>query len=125
MNSTIFLLSIIKTLKISLTVSIISFDNLNLKDDLSLFHINTCSLSKNIEEIEYLINKTKIGFHVIGISESRIKRDNCPISNINLKNYSYEFCLTESSAGGTLLYISNHLSYKTRSDFFIYKSREL
>ena len=125
MNSTIFLLSIIKTLKISLTVSIISFDNLNLKDDLSLFHINTCSLSKNIEEIEYLINKTKIGFHVIGISESRIKRDNCPISNINLKNYSYEFCLTESSAGGTLLYISNHLSYKTRSDFCIYKSREL
>ena len=32
---------------------------------------------------------------------------------------------TESSAGGTLLYISNHLSYKSRSDLCIYKSTEL
>ena len=32
---------------------------------------------------------------------------------------------TESSAGGTLLSISNHLSYKSRSDLCIYKSTEL
>ena len=56
-----------------------SINNLNHEDALSLFHINTCSLSKNIEEIEYFINKTKIDFDVIGISESRIKKNNCPI----------------------------------------------
>ena len=39
-----------------------SISNLNHKDALSLFHINTCSLSKNIKELEYIINKTKIDF---------------------------------------------------------------
>ena len=42
-----------------------------------------------------------------------------------MKGYSYESCPTESSAGGTLLYISNHLSYKPRNDLCIYNSTEL
>ena len=92
---------------------------------MSLFHINTCSLSKNIEELEYLLDKTKIDFDVIGISESRIKKDKSPINSINLKGYSHESCPTESAAGGTLLYISNNLSYKPRNDLCIYKSTEL
>ena len=92
---------------------------------MSLFHINTCSLSKNIEELEYLLDKTKIDFDVIGISESRIKKDKSPINSINLKVYSHESCPTESASGGTLLYISNNLSYKPRNDLCIYKSTEL
>ena len=40
-------------------------------------------------------------------------------------NFSHEFCPTESSAGGTLLYIRNHLSYKPRNDLSIYKPTEL
>ena len=92
---------------------------------MSLFHINTCSLSKNIEELEYLLDKTKIDFDVIGISESRIKKDKSAINSINLKGSSHVSCHTESAAGGTLLYISNNLSYKPRNDLFIYKSTEL
>ena len=42
-----------------------------------------------------------------------------------MKGYSYESCPTESAAGGTLLYISNNLSYKPRNDLCIYKSTEL
>ena len=42
-----------------------------------------------------------------------------------MKGYSYESGPTESAAGGTLLYISNHLSYKPRNDLCIYKSTEL
>ena len=34
-------------------------------------------------------------------------------------------CSTESSGGGTLLYSSNHLSNKSRSDLCIYKSTKL
>ena len=36
-----------------------------------------------------------------------------------------EFTPTESSAGGTLLYIANYLSYKHRQDLNIYKMSEL
>ena len=44
---------------------------------------------------------------------------------MDLNNYSFEFTLTETSAGGTLLYIANHLSYKCRNDLNIYKKTEL
>ena len=100
-------------------------NNLNHKDALSPFHINTCSLPKSIEELERLLDKTNTDFDVIGISELRIKKDKSPINNINLKGYSHESCPTESVADGTLLYISNHLSYKPTNDLCIYKSTEL
>ena len=130
MSLTVFLPRKIKTLKISLTVSIMilkkfSLNNLKHKDALTLFHINTYSLPKNIAEFQYLLNKTKTDFNVIDISESRIKKDKYPTDSINLKGYSYESCTTESASGGTLLYISNHLSYKPRNDLCIYKSTEL
>ena len=44
---------------------------------------------------------------------------------MNLNNYSFEFTPTETSAGGTLLYIANYLSYKCRNDLYIYKKNEL
>ena len=52
-----------------------TISNLNYNDVLSLFSFifNTCSVTKNIEVLEYLINKTKIYFDIIGTSESRIK----------------------------------------------------
>ena len=127
MSSITFLLSKIKILKISLTdiEEIKSLNNLNYKNALSFFHINTYSLSKTIEQLEYLLDKTKIDFNVIGISESGINKDKSPINSKNLKGYSHESCPTESAAGGTLLYISNNLSYKPRNDLCIYKSTEL
>ena len=44
---------------------------------------------------------------------------------MNLNNYSYEFTQTETTAGGTVLYIANHLSYKCCNDLNIYKKNEL
>ena len=44
---------------------------------------------------------------------------------MNINNYSSEFTTTETSAGGTLLYIANHLSHKRRNDLNIYKKSEL
>ena len=44
---------------------------------------------------------------------------------MNLNNYSFEFTPTKTSAGDTLLYIANHLSYKCRNDLNIYKKNEL
>ena len=90
-----------------------------------LFHINTCYLPKNIEELEFLLDKTKIDFDVMIVSESKIKKDKSPLNSISLKGYSHESCPTESAAGGTLLHISNHVSYTPRNDLCIYKSTEL
>ena len=58
---------------------------------------------------------------IIAISETRITKQVSLSNNLNLNNYSFEFTSTETSAGGTLLYIPNHQSYKCHSDLNIYK----
>ena len=40
--------------------------------------------------------------------------------NINLKNYNFEYTPAESTAGGTMLFIVNHLAYKLRHGLKIY-----
>ena len=54
-----------------------------------------------------------------------MRKDISITSNLSLNSYSLEFTPTESSAGGTLLYFTNHLSYKPRNDLNIYKKSEL
>ena len=44
---------------------------------------------------------------------------------MNLNNYYFEFTPTETSTGGTLLYIANHPLYKCRNDLNIDKKSEL
>ena len=92
---------------------------------LSLFHINTCSLNKKLENLEYLIKSTNINFDIIAISETRILKDTNIVKNINIPNFSFEFTSTESTAGGTLLYIEDRLAYQNRNDLNLYKTNNL
>ena len=41
---------------------------------LSLFHINACSLNKNFDDLQHLLNCTKKFFDIIAISETRITK---------------------------------------------------
>ena len=102
-------------------------NKINTKDNkyFSLFHLNISSLPYHFEEIEELLDQMKIKPEIIGISESRIYKDKEPLTNICLKNYNIEQTKTESSKGGTLLYISESLNYKKRNDLKIYKTKEL
>ena len=71
------------------------------------------------------MSSTKKSFDIIAVSETRITKQVSLLNNLNLNHYSSEFTPTETSAGGTLLYIANHLSYKCRNDLNIYKKNEL
>ena len=95
----------------------------NKKKTWSLFQINPCSLNKNFEDLQYLLSCTKI--ILTGVSETRVTKQLSLLNNLNLNNYSYEFTPTETTAGGTLLYIANHLSYKCCNDLNTYKKNEL
>ena len=59
-------------------------------NSLSLFHINSCSLNKNFEDLEYLLKATNKIFDVIAISKSRILKGTNLSKNINIYNYSDE-----------------------------------
>ena len=68
-----------------------------------MFHINACSLSKNFDDLEYLLKTTNMNFDFLAISETGITKNINKISNININNYTFEFTPTETSGGGTLI----------------------
>ena len=94
------------------------------KKTFSLMYLKISSLQYHLDELSDLIDKSKTKFSVIGITESRLNKDIAPLKNINLQNYNIQHTPTESNKG-SLLYISTELSYKTRNDLKIYKSKEL
>ena len=98
---------------------------INNSNSLSLFHINACSLGRNFNDLHHLLSCTNKIFDIIAITETRIKENVSITNNLSIKNYSIEFTPTESSVGGTLLYIANHLSYKPRQGLNICKENEL
>ena len=63
---------------------------LKLHDKKTPFHINTCSLNKNFDDLEYLLKCTNKSFDIIVVSETRISKKASLACNINLKNYSFE-----------------------------------
>ena len=81
-------------------------------------------LNKNFDDLQHLLNCTK-KIDTIAISETRITKQVSLLINLNVNNYSFEFTPTETYAGGTLLYIADHLSYKCLNDLNIYKNNVL
>ena len=92
------------------------------KRGLSLFfHINACSLKETFDDHVYLLKCTKKILDLIPVCETRIFKKTSLTSNVNLNNSSFESTSVESTVGGTMLYISNHLSNKPQIDLNIYK----
>ena len=50
---------------------------------LSLFHINACSFSKNIDDLQHRLSCIKIKFDIIAINETRITKQVSLSNNLN------------------------------------------
>ena len=87
--------------------------------------MNISSLPFHFDELSALLSELNHSPDIIAISECRLGSSTQSIVMINLGNYSVENTSTESSNGGTLLYIKNDISYKLRNDLKIYKPKEL
>ena len=83
------------------------------------------SISYHIDDLVSLIINYKTKPKVIGISESRMRADRHPLSNINIDNYIYEYTPTKSSKEGPLLYIDKSLNCKLRKDLNLNKPKEI
>ena len=97
----------------------------NKNKSLSLLHVNACSINKNFDDLQNLLSCRKNNFDIIGVTETRITKQVSLLNNLDPNSYSYEFTPTETTAGGTLPYIANLLSYKCHNDLNIYKHNEL
>ena len=89
------------------------------KKKFSFMHLNISSLQYHLDELSDLIDESEAKFSVIGITESRLKKDIASLNNINLHNYNTQHTPTESNKGGSLLYISTDLSYKTKLEMIL------
>ena len=76
-------------------------------------------------DLDHLLKWTNKVFGMITVTETRITKQTFLTTNINLKNYAIEFAPTESSAGGSFLYIASQWPYKPHPDLNIFKSNQL
>ena len=98
---------------------------INKQQDLSILHLNISSISAHIDDLKTLLNLAHHKFDIISISESRISVKHPQTTNIDLSGFSMEQTPTEASAGGTLIYISQSLTYKPSKDRQICCPKEL
>ena len=82
-------------------------------------------MSYHVDHLVPLITNCITKPKVIGISESRTRTGRPPFSNINIDNYICEHTPTESSKGGTLVYINKSLKYKLRKNLNLKKPKEI
>ena len=77
-----------------------------------LFHNNICSLRRNLEHLQsQILDELDFSFSVIGITETRINKNNFSYLNYNFNGYSFEFLPTLLAAGGVGMYINNRFKY--------------
>ena len=94
---------------------------------LSFFHLNINSLYKHFDTFSTLLNDLKHNFKIIAITETRITESSKTTHNFDIPGYSSISNETESSAGGTAIYINNTIKFKPRIDLSnsMYSSRQL
>ena len=95
---------------------------LDLDNNLSFFHLNISSLpssltSRHFEESCTLLTLNNLKFHILSISETRLKLNKASLTSISLPGYNIEYTTIESSNGGTLIYVKNDIKTKKGSPY--------
>ena len=98
---------------------------INKQQVLPILPWNISSISAHIDDLRTFLSLVNHKVDIICISESRISTKHTQTTIIDLPCFNTEQTPTESSAGGTLIYIFQNLSYKSRKDLQIYCPKEL
>ena len=95
------------------------------RHDLSILHLNNCSLSSHIVDLKIFFAFLDAKFNIICILESRLSNNYLLTTSIDILAYNNKHTATESSVGGSLLYISQHLCYTVWQNLQICCSKKL
>ena len=83
---------------------------------MSLYHQNILKLEGNKDDLEIVLSQIDFSFDIIGLTETRIKK-NIPLKySLKIPDYKHYFTPTEMDCGGTILYIRKNLNSKPRTD---------
>ena len=82
----------------------------------SIFHLNIASLGCHIDDLKLLLNLLNHPFDVIGVSETKIRANIEPLTNIDIEGYTFVNTPTETFFGSTGIYTKNEYSAQKRND---------
>ena len=99
--------------------------NINRHHSLFILHLNISSLFSHIDDLKIFLSLLTAKVDILCLSESRLSQNNPVTTNLDIPGYAFEHTPTELSAGGTLMYISNDISYVLRNDLQIYSPKGL
>ena len=86
------------------------------KHGFSVLHINIASLQAHIDDLKQLLVLLNYSFDVIGISETKLKVNVKPSTNIEIDGYNLENTPTQTHFGGVALYVKKCYDSKLRTD---------
>ena len=89
------------------------------KSSLSLFHMNIRSIPRNINAMSDYIDCLNVDFHVIGISETWLKEDNCGLYDIP-GYHCKEKHRPSKVGGGVAIYVKDFMSFIPREDLSVF-----
>ena len=82
----------------------------------SLLHLNIASLGAHKDEFEDMLSILDLDFDILGLTETRIIKEQYPTYDTSITGYKEHFTPTESTKGGTSLYINKNIESKERTD---------
>ena len=109
----------VPTLLTSKYHSVFDFQKLKIHKNFNIFHSNVNGLETKLGTLENFLGGSKSAMDVIAITETSEHNDLSFISNVNIDGYSLFSTPTNSSRGGTALYVRKDLDSFERDDLKI------
>lgn len=96
--------------------SVTDFQKLKIEKNFNIFHSNVNGLESKFDTLHTFLNGAKSAMDVIAITETSESKDHSFIKNISMDGYEFYHTPSNSSKGGTAMFINNQFKSFERTD---------
>ena len=92
------------------------FYDLNIKNNLNIFHTNINGLESKFDNLHKFLSNTQSKMDIIAITETSQKNNENFITNVTIDGYATYYTPSNSNKGGTALYVNEKFNFIERKD---------
>ena len=96
--------------------SVNAIQNLNIDNNLNIFHSNINGLGSKFDSLNNFFVEAKADFDIVAITETSEQAENSFLSNVEMEGYSFFHTPTNSRKGGAALYVNSSYNPYERFD---------